>query len=80
MTISESYLITREFHTPNDFSMHIEKYSVEHKCTLMESIIDYCEKSSIDVESIAPLVSKSLKEKLRIERNLGKEKGVLELE
>lgn len=79
MTITESYLITREFHSPNDFSIHIENSSIQNKCTLLEAIIDYCERSNIDVEAVAPLISKSLKEKIRVEQKLDGQKGILQL-
>ena len=46
----------------------------------MESLIDYCEKSTIEVESVAPLISKSLKDKIRIEMKLEKGVGVLVIE
>lgn len=80
--VSEEYLLTKKFRTANDFSIFIEKYSVENRLGYMDAIIDYCSKNDIDLESVGPLVSKSLKEKIRVEAeeaNFFKAKGKLEL-
>lgn len=82
VTISEQYIITKKFKNANEFSVFIEEYSITHKCGYMDAVIDYCTKSDIDIESIGPLVSKSLKEKIRVEaeeQNFFRQKGKLQL-
>jgi len=49
------------------FAQDIERIVAEHKMTYIDAIIYYCEKNSIDVESVPKLVSKPLKEKLKWE-------------
>lgn len=49
------------------FAQDIERIVADHKMTYIDAIIYYCEKNSIDVESIPKLVSKPLKEKLKWE-------------
>jgi len=43
VALTVTYLITREFTNPTDFSMHIEKEAVRRKIGYMEAIVDYCQ-------------------------------------
>jgi hypothetical protein len=55
------------FTSPNEFSMHIEKFAYDNKITHTEAILDYCERHSLEPDDIKSLVSKSLKDKLAVE-------------
>jgi hypothetical protein len=67
VALTVTYLITREFTNPTDFSMHIEKEAVRRKIGYMEAIVDYCEENDIDTGALTGLISNSLKEKIRAE-------------
>ena len=66
--ISEEFLLTKKFKNALEFSVFIEEYSKSKRLSYMDSIIDYCTRESIEIESIGKLISKSLKEK-EISRN-----------
>jgi hypothetical protein len=57
--------IEDKFLTPSKFSLEIEKIVVEEKCNYIDAICYYCEMNSIEVDSVAKLVSKPLKERLK---------------
>lgn len=79
---NDSYLKTKKFKNAIEFSMFIEGYSKLHRLSCMDGIIEYCTRQSIEIETIGPLISKSLKEKIRveaIEQNFFKQKGQLEI-
>lgn len=65
--ITDQLLITKRFRTAIEFSTFIESKVVDENIGYMEAIIAYCDENDIDVESISPLVSKSLKDKIRLE-------------
>ena len=50
-----------------EFSLKIEGIVKEKKITYMDAVILYCEENEIDTSTVAPLVSKSLKEKIQVE-------------
>ena len=50
-----------------EFSLTIEKMVKEKKCSYMDAIILYCDTLEIDPSTAKPLISKSLKEKLKLE-------------
>jgi hypothetical protein len=52
------------FDTPNDFSMYIEALSAERSLGIMDTILAYCEENALEPEDVAPMISKSLKNKL----------------
>jgi aryl-alcohol dehydrogenase-like predicted oxidoreductase len=82
IVLNEEFILSRKFKTATEFSVFIEEYSIKHRCGYMDAVIDYCTKSGIDLESIGPLVSKSLKEKIRVEAteaNFFKKRGTLQL-
>jgi len=67
MKITQGYVITKKFQSANEFSIYIETLCEQKKIGFMEAIIDYCEQNDIDVESIASLINKSLRQKIRTE-------------
>ena len=51
--------------TPKKFALQIEKIvSQGHDVTYMDAILDYCEKNQMEPDTIGPLISKPLKEKI----------------
>lgn len=50
--------------TPKKFAVLIEEIVSKGNVTYMEAILDYCEKNQMEPDTIAPLVSKPLKEKI----------------
>jgi hypothetical protein len=64
---TDEFLITKQFKTAAEFSIHIEKIARESGIPCMDVLIDYCEKRQIEVDSVASLISSSLKEKIRVE-------------
>jgi hypothetical protein len=64
---TDEFLITKQFKTAAEFSIHIEKIAKESRMNCMDVLIDYCEKRNIEVDSVASLISSSLKEKIRVE-------------
>jgi len=78
--ITDTLIITRRFRSSNEFSMYIEENVKSHRVSYMDAVIEYCEKMDIDIDSIGPLINKSLKEKIQFEAehaNLLKPKGHL---
>jgi hypothetical protein len=80
MVLSDTLIITKEFKTNNEFSLHIEELVIKNKISYMEAIIGYCEELDIDVESVGPLINEKLKDKIQLEaeqQNLIKPRGRL---
>lgn len=50
-----------------EFSLKIESIVKEKHTTYMEAVILYCEQNEIDVSSVSSLISKNLKEKIKME-------------
>lgn len=78
--LTDAFVITKRFRSPNEFSIYIDEMVVKYKITYMEAIINYCNEMDIDVESIGNLVNSKLKEKIQIEAeqaNLMKPRGHL---
>ena len=51
-----------------EFSLEIEKLVKEKKdLTYMDAVIWYCEQNDIDVATVNPLISKTLKQKIEME-------------
>ena len=76
--ITNEFLITKEFSTATDFSQHIEKQAGVIGIPCMDMLVDYCLKRDIEMESVATLLTSSLKDKIRAEAeelNLLKRKG-----
>ncbi len=49
------------------FSQKIESFAKTSNLGILESIIAYCEKHEIEVETISALISQNLKQKIREE-------------
>ena len=57
--------IEKKFLTPSKFALEIEKIVAEEKLNYIDAIVHYCEINEIEVDSVAKLISKPLKEKLK---------------
>lgn len=55
------------FKNSNDFSMFIERQSIEEGVTCLQALIDYCESEGIDFEDVAKNVNRQLKAKLELD-------------
>ena len=50
-----------------EFSLNIEGLVKERRCTYMEAVLLYCEENEIDPSTTKPMISKALKEKIKLE-------------
>lgn len=57
--------IEKKFLTSDKFSYAIEQLVLTEKVNYIEAIVLFCESNGIEVDSIAKLISKPLKEKLK---------------
>ena len=62
-------VLEEKFITPIHFSYEVEKIVLKEKINYIEAILLYCERESVDVEAIPKLMTKPLKEKLKIDAN-----------
>ena len=72
-------VLDEKFLTPIKFSYEIEKIVLREKMNYIDAILSYCDKETIDVESIPKLMTKPLKEKLKVDAtrlNFMKARGV----
>ena len=53
--------------TSKEFSLKIENIVKEKKITYMDAVVWYCEQNDIDTGTVGNLISKSLKEKIKLE-------------
>ena len=61
-------VLESKFFCPTRFAQEIETLvHSEEKMRYIDAIIHFCEKNSIDVESVPKLISKPLKEKIKYE-------------
>ena len=66
--VAISELIKKKFYSAKKFTEEIEKVVLENKdMKYVDAIVYFCEKNSIDIESIPKLISKPLKERLKAE-------------
>jgi hypothetical protein len=75
--ISDIFLVTKEFHTPTEFSQYMERMAFNSKISNMDAVCDYCIKKEIEIESIGKFLTSNLKNKIKeeaLELNLLKEK------
>ena len=50
------------------FSQEVEKIAIDNSdMNYIDAILHYCEKNEIEIESVAKLISKPLKEKLKFD-------------
>lgn len=66
-TLTDEFIITRQFATANEFSLWVQKVAAEKRKTCMDTIIDYCAEKDIDIEAVSKLINKVLKERIRTE-------------
>jgi hypothetical protein len=59
-------ILENKFLSAEKFSLEIEKYANDNKCNYIEAIISYCEENEIELETIPKLISKPLKERLKL--------------
>lgn len=50
-----------------EFSLKIENVVKDKKCSYMDAVLLYCEELEIDPGTVSNLISKSLKEKIKLE-------------
>jgi hypothetical protein len=60
-------VLDEKFLTPIKFSYEIEKIVRRESMNYIDAILFYCEKENIEVESIPKLMTKPLKEKLKVD-------------
>ena len=60
-------VLEEKFLTPIKFSYEVERIVLQERMNYIDAIIFYCERESIDVESIPKLMTKPLKEKLKVD-------------
>jgi hypothetical protein len=60
--------LEKKFFCPSKFAQDIENLVLENKgMSYIDAIVNFCDKNSIDVESVPKLISKPLKEKIKFE-------------
>ena len=57
--------LNNKFLTPSKFSEEIERIVIQEKLNHIDAIVHYCEINNIEVDSVAKLVSRPLKERLK---------------
>lgn len=80
--INDSFLITKRFRSPTEFSLYVEERVSSEKIGYMDAILDYCYQNDVDIDGIANLITPSLKEKIEleaVEANIMKRRGQLPL-
>jgi hypothetical protein len=65
--LTDAVIITKRFRSPNEFSLHIEERVLRERIGYMDAVIQYCTEIDIEIESVANLINKSLKDKIRVE-------------
>lgn len=65
--LTDVFVLTKEFATATEFSIFIERRAIAEGQSLMDTIIAYCDEKDIEIDSVGKMVSKSLKEKIRVE-------------
>jgi len=74
-----SKVLEEKFLTPVKFSYEIEMIVLHQKMNYIDAIIHYCDRESIELDSISKLVTKPLKEKLKFDAtrlNFMKSRGI----
>jgi len=60
-------LLTNKFLTKEKFAEHIEIMVRDNDISYIDAIVEYCEKNSIEIETVGKLISKPLKDKIKFE-------------
>ena len=50
-----------------EFSLNIESIVKEKRIHIMDAVVWYCEENDLDTSQVSSLISKSLKEKIKLE-------------
>tara|TARA_B100000073_G_scaffold27510_1_gene21198 strand:- start:169 stop:405 length:237 start_codon:yes stop_codon:yes gene_type:complete len=50
--------------TPKKFSLEIEKISSENNLNHLDSVLLYCDKNQMEIETVKKLITKALKQKI----------------
>jgi len=50
-----------------EFSLKIEEIVKQKRCSYMDAVVLFCDDNEIDTSTVRPLISKSLKEKIKLE-------------
>lgn len=66
-TLTNEFVITKEFNSANEFSAWVLAQSRLDRIGCMDTIINYCTEKDIDIEAVAPLINQVLKERIRLE-------------
>lgn len=72
-------VLEEKFLTPVKFSYEIEMIVLHQKMNYIDAIIHYCDRESIEVDSVSKLMTKPLKEKLKFDAtrlNFMKSRGI----
>ena len=59
-------IIESKFLSAEKFSLDIERYVIENQCNYIEAIVSYCEEKEIELETVPKLLSKPLKERIKV--------------
>ncbi len=54
------------FNSPTEFSLHIEQLVKEKRISHMDAVLHYCQENYLEPRDIAPMINKSLKEKIHM--------------
>ena len=63
----ERCLQITNLHSPETFSMKIEKMAIDMGITHLDAILHCCDEEDVDLDIVPKLVNKSLKDKLEVE-------------
>lgn len=66
-TLTNEFVITKQFSSANEFSAWVMAQSKLDRISCMDTIINYCTEKDIDIEAVAPLINAVLKERIRLE-------------
>jgi hypothetical protein len=66
-TISDEFIITKEFRSAAEFSQYIETQAQARREDCIDILLEYCQLKDIDPSSVAPLITPSLKDKIQVE-------------
>ena len=56
--------------TPKKFSLEIEKICIEKNLNHLDSVMYYCDKNNMDVETVRKLIPKALKQKIEADASI----------
>jgi len=65
--VTDTFLITKEFNTPTEFSQYVEKTARINGTSCWDSLLDYCSRKDIEPESINKLLNTNIKSKIEAE-------------